>query len=164
MQSEKVPFWDLHRYNVADLSPRVFYDPNHANQKPITLTIMGLGVPKFPNVGGNEDVVKSTKRTKGSLFYKFDIVSSNNKENPHLVKEIIRHYIINGGLPANEPKVSNWKMKQTIPWLKNNPPAETESDLILEFWNCLKMNKKNHYLDHSGSTKVIILRHVRHIG
>ena len=126
-------FSDLRSYNVADLSPGVFYDPDDVNQKPITLTIMGLGVPKFPDVEHDEDVIRSINCCKGSLYNKVDIVPNNNKAKPHLLKEVIRRHIIKGGPSGDESKISNWKIKQTILWLKNNPPAEIEFDLILEF-------------------------------
>ena len=115
---------------------------------------MALGVPKFPDVGKDEDVIKSIDRSKGSLYNKVDIVPNNNKAKPYLLKEVIRRHIIKGGPSGDESKISNWKIKQTILWLKNNPPAEIEFDLILEFWESLKMKIKNHYFDHYGSLKV----------
>jgi len=160
-KSIKVMFADLCKYDVADLTPAKMYNPHDEEQKPITLTAMGLGVEGFPDVEKDEDIIKATSRNKGSLFNKSDIVPSSRNAKPYLYKEIIRRKIIDGTPSQNHPKVGNWPVKKSVEWLQKNPPCGIEHEQILEFWNILIDRIRSHYLDNSGSTWAITLRHVR---
>ena len=92
--SNKVNFDELNTYSMTDLLATSYYDPEDPSQKPITMAIMGIGVPDFPlDIAEDPDIKLSIGRSKGALYNKVDIIPSSNKAKPHLQKEIYRRII-----------------------------------------------------------------------
>ena len=92
--SSKVNFDELNTYSMTDLLATSYYDPEDPSQKPITMAIMGIGVPDFPlDIAEDPDIKLSIGRSKGALYNKVDIIPSSNKAKPHLQKEIYRRVI-----------------------------------------------------------------------
>ncbi|KAL7547907.1 hypothetical protein ACHAWF_011177 [Thalassiosira exigua] len=139
----------------------MLYDPDDDGGSPIVLTVMGLGVPEFPDVEEHPDVKKAIQRNKGGIFVRSEIMPSCNKAKPYLRKEIIRRQIIEGVPAKKRPRCKHWKIPQCIKWLREHAPATGEHELILEWWKRLLERMQAHYSDNSGSPWVMKLRRVR---
>ena len=136
---DSVDFSSLRNYLASDLTAKVYYNPHDDTQKPLALTIMGIGLPGFPkDVEKEEDVERATGRTKGAVFKKTDILPTANRSKKPLQKEVIRRLIVHGCDPNKDPRISNWGIAKLIQHLEKNPASELEHDIILEFWKQLK--------------------------
>ena len=159
-QSEAVKWDAIASYTAGELTAPVYYDRDDAVQKPVCLSVMGFGVPHFPDVEKDEDVIQAVARTQSMMFAKTALIPSTNRAKPHLQKEVLRRCVTTSK-EAPYPKPTNWTITQCIKWLSQNPPSQIEHEYIIESWQLLKKDMKAHFMEKSGGAKASTWRLVR---
>ena len=89
-QSEEVKWDAIASYTSGELTAPVYYNRHDADQKPVCLSVMGFGVPHFPDVEKDKDVIQAVGSTQSIMFAKSALIPSTNRAKPHLQKEVLR--------------------------------------------------------------------------
>jgi hypothetical protein len=164
---EAVTYDELKMYDASDLVAKKYYTAAAGDdtRKPVTLTVMTIGVPGFPganNIKEVTEIVNVTKRnTNACLYAPSDVDPTTRKAIPFLKKEIIRRVITTNVDPS--PRIKQWPKDKCIEWLENNPPHMNEREYIHKCYKNLLDEFRTHYLFNSGSMEANLFRLLRAI-